>query len=252
MRGRAYIIALAAAGLVASQFVLASVLPSAYAGDTTFCVTCKGPDQTYLCRITGEAAGLSDAMKLYCVVRTAKEGGHASCSARDEVAGCNGAEKTYSYELPSIPSNLAENPRVKKFMDHVAREQKKFRRDDKPSKGLVGMSRRGIRNLRSSLGADEKEQSSSPQSGSLPQDTLPELPAQSPASLPFSAAPEPSANSAGLPSESAAPPPEPRSRVRRGARNAGAAVGNFTRNTYRCVRSLFRNCGNEAGEASSH
>jgi hypothetical protein len=46
---------------------------------------------------------------------------------------------------------------------------------------------------------------------------------------------------AGLPAETEAPPPEKTSRVRRGAQS----VGSFTRKSYRCVRSLFRNCGSD-------
>lgn len=242
MLGHAYITASIGTGLVAC--LLASAAPDARAEDAAFCVVCKGPDQTYRCRVNGDLGSRSDALKLYCVVRTAKEGGHASCSARDDIAGCNGTEKTYSYDLPNIPSGLAENPRVKKLRDQMARENKKFRQDDEPSKSLVGISRRGIRNLRASLGReDEKERSSPPQSSSLPQqDPLPELPTQTPAPLPLSTAPDPSVQSADLPPGSAAPPPKRRNRVGRGAQN----VGSFTRKTYRCVRSLFRNCGSEA------
>ena len=234
MRAHASIIASVGTGLLAGLF--ASAVPDARAEDAAFCVTCKGPDQTYRCRVNGDLGSQSDALKLYCVVRTAKEGGHASCSARDDLAGCNGAEKTFSYDVPSIPSDLAQDPRVKKLRDQMARENKKFRQDDEPSKSLVGVSRRGIRNLRASLGGGEdEEQSPPPQSTTLPQDPLPELPAQSSPPLPLSAVTEPSLQSAGIPLESATPPPERRNRV-----------GSFTRNTYRCMRSLFRNCGSDA------
>ena len=33
--------------------MLFCALPGAKAGDAAYCVTCKGPDQTYLCRIAG-------------------------------------------------------------------------------------------------------------------------------------------------------------------------------------------------------
>ena len=84
--------------------LLLCALPGAEAGDAAYCVTCKGPDQTYLCRVTGEEVSRSDAVKLYCVVRTAKEGGHSSCSARD-ASGCVGVEKSYSYDGPGIPED---------------------------------------------------------------------------------------------------------------------------------------------------
>jgi len=241
MSGRASIFVLAGAGLAAS--LLAGAGSGARAGQASFCVTCKGPDQTYVCNVNGDLGGQSDALKLYCVVRTAKEGGHASCSARDDVAGCNGATKTYSYDVPDLPATLAADPRVKKFNNYVAREQKKFREDDKPSQSLVGMSRRGIRNLRASLGGEEEPKPSAPPplQGSLQQERLPELPGQSAPPLPLSASPEQSVN-AGLPAETEAPPLQKKtSRVRRGAQS----VGSFTRKSYRCVRSLFRKCGSD-------
>ena len=60
------------------------------------------PDRTKLMRCKVEAGGgkASDALKLYCVVRTAKEGHHASCSAERNSPSCNGVEKVYSYDGP--------------------------------------------------------------------------------------------------------------------------------------------------------
>jgi hypothetical protein len=210
-------------------------LPAASAGETSYCVTCQGPNQTYLCRVTGEEVSQSDAVKLYCVVRTAKEGGHASCGARNGGAGCNGIEKVYSYDGPGIPEGLAEDPRVKKFVGRIEKDQKAFDKKDKP-KSLVEItgqalsaSRRGWRNMRASIGGhDEANQSSAPSSPapshSAAQEPLPPMPDGTP-SLPSSA----------MPAGTAAPPPE----HKRG-------VGSFARNTYRCVRSLFRRCGSEA------
>ena len=86
----------------AAGFV-ACAAPQVFAGDASYCVTCKNPDQTYVCRVTGEDATPSDALKLYCVIRTAKEGNHASCSAQRSDAGCHGIEKVYAYDGPAIP-----------------------------------------------------------------------------------------------------------------------------------------------------
>ena len=244
MRGHAYPIPLAGAALAAGLLSWAPM--AAHASEAAFCVTCKGPDQTYLCRVTGEDLHRNDGLKLYCVVRTAKEGGHASCAARDEVSGCNGVEKTYSYNGPSLPDGLADDPRVKKLMERVGRDQKDFRNDDK-RKSLVEVtgqamsaSRRGIRNVRASLGG-ETNQSPLP-SNSAPIDPLPELKSQTPAPLPLSAAPAPVARSAALSPESVTAPPARPSRVKRGAQN----VGRFARSSYRCVRSLFRECRSES------
>jgi hypothetical protein len=90
--------------------------------------------------------------------------------------------------------------------------------------------------MRASItGRDEAHQASPPTPAaparSAAQDPLPDLPGETP-SLPLSAAHEPGVPStAAIPAESAAPPLE---------RKRG--VGSFARNTYRCVRSLFRKC----------
>lgn len=229
---------------LAAAFLLCA-LSGAEAGDVAYCVTCKGPDQTYLCRVTGEEVNRSDAVKLYCVVRTAKEGGHASCGARDASAGCNGVEKTYSYDGPGIPEGLAEDPRVKKLMDRVEKEQKAFNHEDRKSLvevtgQAVSASRRGIRNMRASIGGrDEPEQSpapaSSPTAGYAAQEPLPELPGGAAPAVPLSAAEDPSAPSATMPPAESAAPPERKSRVKSIAR---------------CVRSLFRRCGSDADAPS--
>jgi hypothetical protein len=220
--------------------LLLCAFSGAEAGDATYCVTCQGPDQTYLCRVTGEEISRNDAVKLYCVERTAKEGGHASCGARDASAGCNGVEKTYSYNGPGIPEGLAEDPRVKKLMDRVQKEQKAFDKEDRKSLvevtgQAVSASRRGIRNMRASIGGrDEPEQSAPanpPPAGYAAQDPLPELPGETAPAVPLSAAEPPNTPSAvTLPAEGAAPP-ERKSRMKSIAR---------------CVRSLFRRCGSNA------
>ena len=82
----AYRNALHLAGFAVAVFTVAS---PASAEEATYCLTCTGPDQTYLCRVSAGGAKPSDALKLYCVIRTAKEGNHASCSAVRGSA-CNG------------------------------------------------------------------------------------------------------------------------------------------------------------------
>ena len=181
------------------------------------------------------------------MVRTAKEGGHASCAAREATAGCHGVEKVYSYDGPAIPEMIAEDPRVKKVLGHIEKEQKAYDKDDE-HKSLVEVtgqavsaSRRGWRNMRASItGRDEAHQASPPipaaPARSAAQDPLPEMPGETP-SLPLSAAHEPGVPSTGaIPAESAVPSPE---------RKRG--VGSFARNTYRCVRSLFRKCRDQTG-----
>jgi hypothetical protein len=224
---------------LAAAFLLCAQA-GAEAGDAAYCVTCQGPDQTYHCRVTGEEVSRSDAVKLYCVVRTAKEGGHSSCSARDASTGCDGIEKVYSYDGPSIPDGVAEDPRVKKLMQRVEKEQKAFKHDDRKSLvevtgDAVSASRRGWRNMRNSIsGRGDAEQGAPPASpppvGVASKDPLPEMPKASTPSIPLSAAEPGNAHATGLPAEPEATP-EHKSRVK-----------SIARNTYRCVRSLFRKC----------
>lgn len=191
---------------------------TALAEDARYCVTCTNPDQTYVCRVTDGGSKPSDALKLYCVIRTAKEGHHASCSAV-RTAACDGVEKVYSYDGP-MPEDLGADPRIKSVQEKIQQEQKAF---DKP-KGdgsdtlveltgrAVSASRQRLRNARSALGGSDDA-------------TDPPLPEEgAPA-----AAPEATQVSAG--------------------EDTGTSRPGFARRSYRCVISLFRNCRGNPAEA---
>ncbi|HLC07784.1 MAG TPA: hypothetical protein VJK06_00695, partial [Methyloceanibacter sp.] len=75
--------------------LIVCAVPSALAGEASYCITCTNPDQTYICKVAAGGSKPSDALKLYCVIRTAKEGHHASCSAERSSPACNGVEKVY-------------------------------------------------------------------------------------------------------------------------------------------------------------
>ncbi|MGH6792312.1 MAG: hypothetical protein ACRECF_06200, partial [Methyloceanibacter sp.] len=155
---RAYSRTLTHAGLAAGLLVLTA---PALAKDATYCVTCKNPDQVYSCQVTGVGSRANDAVKLYCIIRTAKEGNHASCSAERGAKGCQGLAKVYNYDGPAIPPEVASDPRVQGLVDRIARDQDAF---DKPKEGkgpktmfelggrAVSASRQGLRNARSRLG----------------------------------------------------------------------------------------------------
>src|SRR3990170_7876841 len=154
--------------------------PFALAGEASYCVTCTNPDQTYVCRVTAGGSKPSDALKLYCVIRTAKEGHHASCSAERSSPACNGVEKVYSYDGP-IPPDIAADPRVKHFTDKVEHDRQAFEKPKgKAPKTLVELggravsaSRQGLRNARSALGGSS-EQDHQPLAGEpLPPDQSP-------------------------------------------------------------------------------
>jgi hypothetical protein len=219
------------------------------AADGRYCVTCTGPDQTYLCRIAGSDVPPNDAMKLYCIVRTAKEGGHASCSAKNDSGNCPGIEKVYAYDGPSLPAPpvQVQGEDIPMNVDEAFEPKT---REGAP-KTLVeatgraySASRRGIRNVRARFGRDgEEEQAALPggvshdglPASSAPHGSLPELPAGSPSPL----TPLPSSMTPGS-AEEAVPPDEP-GRIRRSAQN----VGTFAKKSYRCVRSLFFKCRSE-------
>jgi hypothetical protein len=210
--------------------VLAPTLPAAQAGEASFCVTCQGPDQTYLCRVTGEGSEQSDAFKLYCIVRTAKEGHHASCAATGKVQGCAGEVKTYSYNGPSLPDAVAQDPRVQKLVKRIERNQAAFAKPkpkgDEP-KTLVELTSRAMsasrQRWRNTFGGDQEP----PPSVATDARTALPPPGQSPAP----------------PMQTASVPPSPQpSRMKQAAETTGAVVGSAARTTYRCLRSFFFNC----------
>ena len=199
---------------------LAFVALPALAEEARYCVTCTNPNQTYVCRVTAGGAKPSDALKLYCVIRTAKEGNHASCSAvRSET--CNGIEKIYAYDGP-LPEDFASDRRINKVREKIEQEQRAFEKPkgDGPDTLVeltgraVSASKQRLRDARSALGG-----SSEPTGEPLPQENL------SPNETPPVASQE-------------APPAQA---------DAGDRPG-FARRSYRCMLSLFRNCRDDQPE----
>jgi hypothetical protein len=195
------------------------------ADQAAYCVHCTGPDQTYVCKVEAGGGKASDALKLYCVVRAAKEGHHASCSAERNSPSCNGVEKVYSYDGP-MPEDLASDPHVKKLTDKIESEQKAF---DKPKgdgnapKTLVELggravnaSRQGWRNARGVLSGSSGDQS---------------LPAGEPLTQ--------EEQNAAIAAQAA--PPDP---------SLAAPHPNRMQRAYRCMMSLFRHCSSESAEGA--
>jgi hypothetical protein len=218
----------ACAAFFGTVALAASFATLACAGEASYCVTCTGPDQVYRCKVTGEGSKPNDALKLYCVIRTAKEGHHASCSAENATPACAGPEKVYAYDGPDI-DEIAQDPRVKNLMKRVEHDNKAF---DKPkAEGqapqtmveltgrALSASRQGLRNARSALtGSHEGAQPLpvSPQAtGSIQADT--------------------------------ASNQKPAGRMQR----ASAAMGSLARRSYRCLRSFFLHCGGETTTGSA-
>jgi hypothetical protein len=195
-------------------------MPAAFAGEAAYCVHCTGPDQTYVCKVAAGGGKPSDALKLYCVVRTAKEGHHASCSAERSTPACNGVEKVYSYDGP-LPEDLAADPRVKKLTKKYESEQDAFdkpKSDSKAPKTLVELGGRAVnasrKGWRGAFGGGSSDEAAPPAGESL-------------------AAEE---QSTALAAQST-PEPMPE-----------ASHPNRVQRAYRCMMSFFRNCGSEPAE----
>ena len=210
---------------------------AAFAADAEYCVTCTNPDQTYRCKITGVGKRPSDALKLYCVIRTAKDGHHASCKAAAVSAACSGGmAKVYNYEGPSLPPEVAADLRVRELKQRVEQDRRTFDEPKDTAKGeapktlfelggrAVDASAKGLRNARSALGGSS------------------DTPAPEPAAAPSTGA---------LPVAKSAPAPPPAENVitagvKQAAQDTGSGVSGFARKSYNCVLSLFRHCSEEA------
>ena len=214
------------------------------AADASYCVTCKNPDQTYRCRVTSDAPTAADALKLYCIIRTAQEGKHSSCSAERKTAGCGGTEKVYAYDGAAISSQIASDPRARNVIQQVQREQDAFAKPkgNAPKTVVelggraVSASRQGWQNARARIGGGSSASSQpAPSPSAAPPPQAAPLPQSEPvaAQAPVQAAPQTTVASAA---------PQSESRMKR----ASNAVGGFARKSYRCMRSLFRSCSDEA------
>ncbi|HTP36922.1 MAG TPA: hypothetical protein VMI76_00975, partial [Methyloceanibacter sp.] len=158
-----------------------------------------------------------------------KEGHHASCSAENATPACAGVEKVFSYDGPAIPDDLAQDPRVKNLMNRINHDNEAF---DKP-KGrgpqtmveltgrALSASRQGLRNARSAFGGSSE---------------LTE--------------PLPATSSAGGDAGAAAASATQTASTSRFQR-ASAAMASAARKSYRCLRSLFRNCSGEAAAGAT-
>src|SRR6516225_2834393 len=113
---------LALLGAASASFAAAVVVNPATAGEAAYCLTCTNPDQSYICRVTGQGVSQNDIFKLYCIVRTARRGGHASCAATAGSENCNGVARSFKYQGPSLSASLANNPKVKQFISKVEKD----------------------------------------------------------------------------------------------------------------------------------
>ena len=229
--------------------LFAWLAPPALAAEASYCVTCTNPDQTYRCRVTSDGPTAADTLKLYCIIRTAQEGKHSSCSAERKTTGCGGAEKVFTFDGAAISSQIASDPRARNVIQQVQRKQDAFAKPkgDAPKTVVelggraVSASRQGWQNARSRLGGGSPAASQpAPSPSAAPPPQAASLPQSEPVATQTKVQDEPQAAVA-----SAAPQSE--SRMKR----ASNAVGGFARKSYRCVWSLFRNCSEETAQSAN-
>ena len=223
----------------------ACLAPAALAANASYCITCKNPDQTYRCRVTSEAPTAADALKLYCIIRTAQDGKHSSCSADRKPNGCGGEEKVYAFDGAALSSQVASDPRVRNVIEEVQRRQQPFAepKGNAPKTMFelggraVSASRQGWQNARSRISGSsaETEPAPVPRAAPSPAPQAAPLPQSEPATTQATVQSAPQAAAANA-------APESESRMKR----ASAAVGGFARKSYRCMRSFFRSCSDEA------
>lgn len=76
----------------------------AAADQRQFCVVCTEPAQTYVCEVrTPNTTPGDKGMRLFCIIRTSKDGGHRSCKVDDrDISQCAGPVKAYTFEAPKL------------------------------------------------------------------------------------------------------------------------------------------------------
>lgn len=194
--------------IAAALTLTAASLDRAHAGSETYCVACKGPDRSYTCRVdTSKANPGPKALQFYCIVKTAKDGGHKSCSAKRQAASnCKGALRTYTYKGPSLSPRAQQA--VGNALAPAGGDPAGNASTDKP-KTLMQVGTRAVkasgRGLRNSGQAVRKAAGRTGQA-------------------------------IGGATKNAG------QRVSGAARSTGSRVGTAARTAYECVKSLFRDC----------
>lgn len=192
---------------VAAAFTAAS-LP-AHAGQSELCISCADPRETYVCRVETPGGSPGEkALQLYCIVKTARQGGHSACSVqRGGGADCAGKVASYIYDGPMLPQGLRTE--------------------------IPGQPSPNPPQDTTPLPEPPEQQGGEPET--LMQMTGPAVNAGRAAARGTGRAVR---NAAGGTARGAG----------QAARGAGSAVGGAARYTYSCLRSLFLNCGDDSPE----
>ena len=133
--------------------LLISLVTLARADETTFCLTCTEPARSYSCKVkTPDANPGPRALRLYCIVRTARDGGHNSCRASTSPReSCKGKKKTYTYKGPAIPKSVQSQ--AEKLFGRNQPKPEKAEKKEEPSETdtLVGLTTRAVKSSREGL-----------------------------------------------------------------------------------------------------
>lgn len=147
--------------LVAAALVCAAASTSsghsALAEDSSFCVTCRGPDNTYLCQAT-HARGMSKSIVKYaCIVQLAKTGEHESCavshersdSCRGELRQVNLTDLPGTFGGPPAQSSADESPAPSPRAEQPLQDQSLGERPSvaRMTKRAIRASRNGVANV---------------------------------------------------------------------------------------------------------
>ncbi len=103
----------ASAVTAAASAVLTAVMSTAAAGATDYCVTCTGPDATYVCEVAGMSAPAATGMQgqMLCIKQLAAEGGHKTCSVLRNAQGpCAGPLRTVAPPDAERAAPVASHP----------------------------------------------------------------------------------------------------------------------------------------------
>jgi len=193
------------------------------AGQTDLCISCSDPSETYVCRVDTPGGSPGDkALQFFCIVKTAKLGGHSACSVkRSGNAECSGRVVSHVYDGPVLPAELREKA------DAIP---------DQPQ-NLPGQEMSG-------LPPAPKQRGGEP-------DTLVEMtgPAMNAGKAAARSTSRAVRNAAGSTGETIGHYGKKAGRsASEATRDAGSAVGGAARYTYNCIKSLFRNCSGSSSD----
>lgn len=198
----------------------AMIAGEATAEPRQYCVSCKDPDQTYICQVETSLANPNEkGLQLYCIIRTSKDGGHKSCTvSKTDIAQCAGPVLTYSFQAPSVSPQIREA--VERF--RKAREPDQAEESGPQQKGgepetLIDMTGRAVKASREGIKNTGQTISGT---ASATTGKVGEV-----------------ARGAGKGVTKAA------RKVGSATKKTGAAVGSTAKTAIDCIRSWFRDCG---------